>query len=144
MIMKKILISVIFFGTFGMANGADWFEGWRTAESLSDAESTASMMVAGGAWAVSARPGANMAVRHLIAGESICSNADKVFAQPGHPQQVDGGLNCWCRMAIPLTGPWIFSNTHDEGMGCVANCAINCIYNVRDNAEFRRAIIGTR
>ena len=67
-------------------------------------------------------------------------------AYPGYNNrftQETSGVDCWSRMTNPVRSAWVFRYTHSSASDCATTCAERCGYRVRDNTEFRTAIIGS-
>ena len=89
------------------------------------------------AWMQEQNP--NITEFHIGAFESLGGDA-----KPGNP---DGafGPNAWCRVKKKGSSPapWVFLYTYGSAANCASYCALYCASNVRGNASFRSAVLGS-
>ena len=54
--------------------------------------------------------------------------------------KTDTGVNCWCKMQIPLSSDWVFYGASSSDADCASNCATNCMNSVKSSESFRTAL----
>ncbi len=66
------------------------------------------------------------------------------YAEVGNPSG-EFGPNAWCRVKKKGSSraPWVFYDAYGSAANCANNCAYNCAANVRDDALFRSAVLGS-
>ena len=74
----------------------------------------------------------------------LSSNASGKFATVGNPSSTCGRY-AWCRVKYidGKLGDWVFYYAYTSAADCAFNCALGCAYDVRADAAFRRAVLGT-
>ena len=80
----------------------------------------------------------NVAELHVLSSET-CGES----AKPGNPSGKHG-LNAWCRVKFENGnfGAWVFYNNYASAANCAYFCAGDCTQCVRENADFRSAVLG--
>ena len=71
-------------------------------------------------------------------GTAYSSNQNNITA--GY--QTDG-VQCWCRITIPVRSAWVFYHTYDSDSECASACTYACAYNGQNHSGFRTAMYGS-
>ena len=74
----------------------------------------------------------------------LSSKTSGGYATVGNPSP-EHGRYAWCRVKYKdgKLGGWGFCSTYTSATDCANDCAFNCARNVRADAAFRRAVLGT-
>ena len=74
----------------------------------------------------------------------LSSKTSGGYCMVGNPSP-ERGRYAWCRVKNNdgKLGGWGFCSTYTSATDCANDCAFNCARNVRADAAFRRAVLGT-
>ena len=85
---------------------------------------------------------------YTVYGISTCNSTtgNQNIAYSGNNNdfnQGTSGINCWCRMMLPVRSAWIYKYEFGSGSDCGSNCAEYCNSYTRNAQGFREAFYTT-